>query len=125
MLAVKEASDFIKQAHIKGVDEVHPFNIPADTVGNPDKTIIRVSDVSTRLGMWGSNDFHSLTREVEVQIFYKQNLDVDPEETETQLYRLFVHHDWTMGENRGHTIDPDTNQLMSTFYVTNEELKIN
>ena len=125
MLAVKEASDLIKQAHIKGIDEVYPFNIPADTVGNPDKTIIRVSDVSTRLGMWGSNDFHSLTREVEVQIFYKQNLDVDPEETETQLYRLFVHNDWTMGENRGHTVDPDTNQLMSTFYVTNEELKIN
>lgn len=122
MLAVKQAVNLIKQASIPGLDEVYGFNIPKEQVGNVDETIIRVSDVSTRLGLWGSNDFHTLNREIEVQIFYKQDLDFDPEQTETALYRLFIHNDWVMGENRGHTIDPDTQQLTSTFYVSNEEL---
>lgn len=124
-LAVKEATELIKKAGISGIDDVYAFNIPKEVVGNVDETLIRVSDVSTRLELWGSNDFHALNREVEVQIFYKQDLDVDPEVTETALYRLFVRNNWTLGENHGHTLDPDTNQLMTTFYVSNEKLTTN
>lgn len=124
-LAVKEATELIKKAGISGIDDVYAFNIPKEVVGNVDETLIRVSDVSTRLELWGSNDFHALNREVEVQIFYKQDLDIDPEVTETALYRLFIHNNWTLGENHGHTFDPDTNQLMTTFYVSNEKLTTN
>lgn len=122
MLAVKEAKQLIESANVVGIDEVYAFNIPAEIVGNPDKTIIRITDVSTQPDLWASNDFDVLNRRIEVQIFYKQNLTVDPETTETELYRLFVHNGWDLGDNHGHTIDPDTNQLMTTFYVNNSKL---
>lgn len=122
MLAVKEAKQLIESADVAGIDEVYAFNIPDEIVGNPDKTIIRITDVSTQPDLWASNDFDVLNRRIEVQIFYKQNITVDPETTETELYRLFVHHDWDLGDNHGHTIDPDTNQLMTTFYVNNSKL---
>ena len=122
MLAVKEAKQLIESANVAGIDAVYAFNIPTEIVGNTDKTIIRITDVSTQPDLWASNDFDALNRRIEVQIFYKQNLTVDPEQTETELYRLFVHHDWDLGDNHGHTIDPDTNQLMTTFYVNNSKL---
>lgn len=122
MLAVKEAKQLIESADVAGIDEVYAFNIPDEIVGNPDKTIIRITDVSTQPDLWASNDFDVLNRRIEVQIFYKQNLTVDPEQTETELYRLFVHNGWDLGDNHGHTIDPDTNQLMTTFYVNNSKL---
>lgn len=122
MLAVKEAKQLIESANVAGIDTVYAFNIPTEIVGNPDKTIIRITDVSTQPDLWASNDFDVLNRRIEVQIFYKQNLTVDPETTETELYRLFVHNGWDLGDNHGHTIDPDTNQLMTTFYVNNSKL---
>lgn len=122
MLAVKEAKQLIESADVAGIDAVYAFNIPSEIVGNPDKTIIRITDVSTQPDLWASNDFDVLNRRIEVQIFYKQNITVDPETTETELYRLFVHHDWDLGDNHGHTIDPDTNQLMTTFYVNSSKL---
>lgn len=122
MLAVKEAKQLIESADVAGIDAVYAFNIPSEIVDNTDKTIIRITDVSTQPDLWASNDFDVLNRRIEVQIFYKQNLTVDPEQTETELYRLFVHNGWDLGDNHGHTIDPDTNQLMTTFYVNNSKL---
>lgn len=122
MLAVKEAKQLIESADVAGIDAVYAFNIPDEIVGNPDKTIIRITDVSTQPDLWASNDFDVLNRRIEVQMFYKQNITVDPETTETELYRLFVHNGWDLGDNHGHTIDPDTNQLMTTFYVNNSKL---
>lgn len=122
MLAVKEAKQLIESADVAGIDAVYAFNIPDEIVGNHDKTIIRITDVSTQPDLWASNDFDVLNRRIEVQIFYKQNITVDPETTETELYRLFVHNGWDLGDNHGHTIDPDTNQLMTTFYVNNSKL---
>lgn len=119
MLAVNQAKKLIDGAHISGIDHVYAFNIPSEVVENTDLTLIRLSDVNQKPQIWGSDDFGALNREVEVQIFYKQDPDVDPEVLESRLFKLFVHHDWELGEVHGHTFDTDTSQLTCSFYVYN------
>lgn len=119
MLAVNEAKKLIDDAHVSGIDQVYTFNIPAEVVSNTDLTIIRLSEANEKPTVWGNNDFNALNSEIEVQIFYKQDPEVDIEITESQLLRLFVKNGWDLGEIHGHTFDIETNQLTCTFYVYN------
>lgn len=122
MLAVAQAQDLIEKAKIDGVDKVYVFNIPSEQVSNTDQTIVLIQDANTNPAVFGDNDFYGLDRQVEIQVFYKDQLDVDPETIETKLYKLFVHHGWELGQNHGHLRDNDTGQLYTTFYVQNLEL---
>lgn len=120
-LAVKEARDLIKNAKIKDVDEVYAINIPPEQTAT-NKTIVLVTDASTDPALYGSNDFNALHRRVEVQVFYSDTLDVDAELVDVKLYRTFIKSGWDLGQNYGHTFDPDTGQLTTTFYVSNLEI---
>lgn len=122
MLAVLEAQNMINSANIAGIDNVYTFNIPAEMVENVDKTIVLITDANTNPAVYGNNDFNALSRTIEIQVFYKKDLDVDPEQVEVQLYKVFTNDYWNVGENRGHTIDPDTQQITTTFYVNNLKL---
>ena len=122
MLAVLEAQNMINSANIAGIDNVYTFNIPAEMVENVDKTVVLITDANTNPAIYGNNDFNALSRTIEIQIFYKKDLDIDPEKIEVQLYKLFTNDYWKVGENRGHTIDPDTQQITTTFYVNNLKL---
>lgn len=119
MLAVLEAKQMIKNAKIDGIDEVYTFNIPSEMVENVDQTVVLITDANTSPDIYGSNDFHALNRTIEVQVFYKKDLDFDPEEIEVKLYHIFTSDYWSVGENHGHTIDPETQQITTTFYVNN------
>ena len=120
-LAVKEARDLIKNAQIKDVDEVYAINIPPEQTAT-NKTIVLVTDASTDPTLYGSNDFNALRRRVEVQVFYSDSLNVDAELVDVKLYRTFIKRGWDLGQNYGHTFDPDTGQLTTTFYVSNLEI---
>lgn len=122
MLAVLEAKNMINSANIAGIDNVYTFNIPAEMVENVDKTIVLITDANTNPSVYGNNDFNALSRTIEIQVFYKKDLDIDPETIEVKLYKLFTNDYWCVGENRGHTIDPDTQQITTTFYVNNLKL---
>lgn len=122
MLAVLEAQNMINSANIAGIDNVYTFNIPSEMVENVDKTIVLITDANTNPSIYGNNDFNALSRTIEIQVFYKKDLDIDPETIEVQLYKLFTKDCWSVGENRGHTIDPDTQQITTTFYVNNLKL---
>lgn len=122
MLAVLEAQNMINAANISGIDNVYTFNIPAEMVENTDQTIILITDANTNPSIYGNNDFNALSRTIEIQIFYKKDLDIGPETIEVKLYKVFTNDYWSVVENRGHTIDPDTQQITTTFYVNNLKL---
>lgn len=121
-LAVIDSKNLIDGAHIDGIDNVYTINIPLNVVENTDQTIVLLTDANTNLDIPGNNDFGALRRMIEVQVFYSLRPTRDPEEIDVALYRLFKHNDWDIGENRGHTYDPDTGQLTSTFYVSDLKL---
>lgn len=117
MLAIKEAKILIDNAKIYGIDAVYTANIPRDVQDVTDKTIVLLTDANAKPTLYGSNDFNALNREIEVQVFYALDPARDSEQIDVDLYKTFVHAGWDLGENHGHTYDPDTHQLTSTFYV--------
>ena len=117
MLAIKEAKALIDAANINGIDAVYTANIPRDVQDTTNKTIVLLTDANSKPTLYGSNDFNALNREIEVQVFYALDLARDPELIDVDLYKAFAHNSWDLGENHGHTYDPDTHQLTSTFYV--------
>lgn len=122
MLAVKEAKQLLDNAKIDGIDNVYSVNIPKDVDDATNKTIVLLTDASTTPTLYGSDDFNALNRNIEVQVFYALDPKYDPEMIDLKLYKTFQHAGWDLGQNHGHTYDPYTNQLTSTFYVENFEI---
>lgn len=122
MLAVKEAKQLLDNAKIDGIDNVYTVNIPKDVDDATNKTIVLLTDASTNPTLYGSDDFNALNRNIEVQVFYALDPKYDPEMIDLKLYKTFQHAGWDLGQNHGHTYDPYTNQLTSTFYVENFEI---
>lgn len=122
MLAVKEAKQLLDNAKIDGIDNVYTVNIPKDVDDATNKTIVLLTDASTTPTLYGSDDFNALNRNIEVQVFYALDPKYDPEMIDLKLYKTFQHAGWDFGQNHGHTYDPYTNQLTSTFYVENFEI---
>ena len=122
MLAVKEAKQLLDNAKIDGIDNVYTVNIPKDVDDATNKTIVLLTDASTTPTLDGSDDFNALNRNIEVQVFYALDPKYDPEMIDLKLYKTFQHAGWDLGQNHGHTYDPYTNQLTSTFYVENFEI---
>ena len=122
MLAVKEAKQLLDNAKIDGIDNIYTVNIPNDVDVATNKTIVLLTDASTTPTLYGSDDFNALNRNIEVQVFYALDPKYDPEMIDLKLYKTFQHAGWDFGQNHGHTYDPYTNQLTSTFYVENFEI---
>ena len=122
MLAVKEAKRLLDTANIDGIDAIYTVNIPKNITNVTNETIVLLTDASTFPTLHGSDDFNALNRNIEVQVFYALDPKYDPEMIDLKLYKTFQHAGWDLGQNHGHTYDPYTNQLTSTFYVENFEI---
>ena len=121
MAAVDDAVALISAASLVGIDEVYGNNLPQEAVDSLDKTVVLVTDAANNPSGYGNNDFWRLNQEVEVQIWYSQDFANDPEVLEVSLMKLFVHSDWQVSAVRQRTLDPDTQQLMNTFYFSREK----
>lgn len=121
MAAVDDAVALISAASLVGIDEVYGNNLPQEDVDSLDKTVVLVTDVANAPSGYGNNDFWRLAQEIEVQIWYSQEFANDPEVLEVSLMKLFVHGDWQVATVRQRTLDPDTQQLMNTFYFSREK----
>ena len=77
-----------------------------------------ITDAANDPAAYGDNDFWALNQEIELQIFYSQSLETDPEAIEVALMKVFVHQHWQVAAVRQRTLDPDTQQLFNTFYFS-------
>lgn len=118
MSAVDDAIDLIKQANISNIGAVYGNNLPQSEIDNVNKTVVLITDAADDPTAHGNNDFWALNQEVEVQIFYSQLLDSDPEIIEIAMMKAFTHQHWQVAAVRQRTFDPDTKQLFNTFYFS-------
>ena len=72
--------------------------------------------------MFGNDSFFGKTNQIEVQIFYKLDIDFDLDEFETRLMKFLVSEHYKITDIREHSIDPDTYQLTGVFYVEREKI---
>ena len=116
MLAPQEASDLLSSFNFSEIDEIYTFNLPQEAIDNTSKTIALITDTDTSLD-YGNDDFYSKDREVELQIFYKLDLDTDPDELETKILKWFISKGYTVADISPKILDPDTKQLTATYYL--------
>jgi len=122
MLATLELKNLIDGKGFGEISEVYANNLPKEVQENTDKTIVLLRESDTFLGMFGNDSFYSKTNQIEVQIFYKLDIDFDLDEFETRLMKWLVSERYKITDIREHSIDPDTLQLTAVFYVENEKL---
>jgi hypothetical protein len=122
MLAVLRAQKLLQGMKDSLLDAVYTSNLPAEEVDDSSRTVALITDVRSDLALPGNSDFHAQDKQVEVQIYYKLDGD-DPDEFETKLKHLFIQNGWVMTDNRGHTVDPNTQQLTATFYFDYFEIE--
>lgn len=118
MSAVDDAVTMLSKAKIANIDAVEGNNLPKELVDNLNKTVVLITDAADDPAAYGDNDFWALNQEVEVQIWYAQSLDSDPEIIEIAMMKAFTHQHWQIAAVRQRTLDPDTQQLFNTFYFS-------
>lgn len=118
MSAVDDAVTMLSQAGIANIDAVEGNNLPQELVDSLSKTVVLITDAANSPTAYGDNDFWALNQEVEVQIWYSQLLDSDPEIIEMAMMKAFTHKHWQVAAVRQRTFDPDTQQLFNTFYFS-------
>lgn len=122
MLATLEMKKLLDKAGLSEVQQVYTSNLPKEAQDNVDETIVLVTDVNSELGLNGNNTFHLVRRQVEIQIFYRLDVDFDIDVFEVRLMKLLKSNHWSILDIRGRTVDPDTLQMTSVIYA--EQAKI-
>ncbi|RND58751.1 DUF806 family protein [Lacticaseibacillus paracasei] len=118
MSAVDDAVTMLTQAKIANINAVKGNNLPKELVDNLNKTVVLITDAADDPIAHGNNDFWALNQEVEVQIWYSQELETDPETIEIAMMKAFTHQHWQVAAVRQRTLDPETQQLFNTFYFS-------
>lgn len=122
MLATLEMKKLLDGSQLSEVQRVYTSNLPKEEQDNVGETIVLVTDANSELGLSGNNTFHLVRRQVEIQIFYKLDIDFDIDSFEVQLMKLLKSNHWSILDIRGRTVDPDTLQMTSVIYA--EQTKI-
>jgi hypothetical protein len=122
MLATLEMKKLLDGSQLSEVQRVYTSNLPKEEQDNVGETIVLVTDANSELGLSGNNTFHLVRRQVEIQIFYKLDIDFDIDNFEVQLMKLLKSNHWSILDIRGRTVDPDTLQMTSVIYA--EQTKI-
>ena len=122
MSAVDDAVELLSQASIAGVDAIYGNNLPQEAIDSTDKTVVLVTDSANDPSSFGNNDFWALNQVVEIQIWYSQELDSDPEDIEVSMMKAFTHQHWQVAAVRQRALDPETAQLCNTFYFSRTKI---
>ena len=122
MSAVMDAQKILQSSGLEQLELIYASNIPKEMQNNTDKTIVLITDVGMRLDLDGNDTFHGAEREVEIQLFYKLDIDFDLDSFEFALLKLFRNNHWSIADIREHTVDPDTLQVTWVFYVVEHKI---
>ena len=122
MLATLELKNLIDGKGFGEISKVYANNLPKEVQENTDKTIVLLQESDAFLGMFGNDSFFGKTNQIEVQIFYKLDVDFDLDEFETRLMKFLVSEHYKITDIREHTLDPDTLQMTAVFYVAHEKI---
>lgn len=124
MTAELDVKELLDHKPIPSIDSIFTTNIPAEQVDETADTQILIRDDGSKRDYLGNDDFWGITQNVELQIFYAKNLQIDPTSIELQISQCLLDAGWDESSGwRGRILDPDTQQLMNTNYFTRTKIK--
>lgn len=122
MLATVKLKELLDGKEFDEISEVYANNLPKELEENTDKTIVLLTESNPSIYFSGNNTFFGKTERVEIQIFYKADIDFDIEAFEMKLLKFLKSEHYTIIDMREHSIDPDTLQLTAVFYVSLDKI---
>lgn len=124
LLPVSQVASLVNALNFSWLDKFYLNAIPNEDLDNTDATVMLLQETDSSPAYLANNTFKGLAMGVEIQIFYKVNLadDFNPIEAEIALMKSLKDAGWLIVSNQHHTIDPDTNQVTKTIYVTKNEM---
>ncbi|QTA45690.1 DUF806 family protein [Streptococcus thermophilus] len=117
MLATVKLKELIDGKEFSEINDVYANNLPQELEENTDKTVVLLTESNPSLDLSGNNTFFRKIDRVEVQIFYKLDIDFDIEAFEMELIKFLKSEHYSITDIREHSIDPDTLQLTAVFFV--------
>lgn len=120
MRAIDECKQLMSS--VPNIDKVYMYAIPKDALDTVDQTQCLLREVQMFTGEDGNNSFNSYSTEIEIQIFFKLNIDFDTEQFQVKLLQLLQQNDYEVYTFGGMVEDPQTKQLTSTIYVQSWKL---
>ncbi|QSE54033.1 DUF806 family protein (plasmid) [Lactiplantibacillus plantarum] len=124
LLPVSQVASLVDSLNLSWLDKVYLNEIPNEDLDNTDLTVMLLQETDSSPAYLANSTFKGLAMGVEIQIFYKIDLedDFNPLEAEIALMKSFKEAGWLIVSSQHHTTDPDTNQVTKTIYVTKNEI---
>ncbi|MDE7510845.1 DUF806 family protein [Pediococcus pentosaceus] len=124
LLPVSQVASLVDGLNLTWLDKVYLNEIPNEDLDNTDTTVMLLQETDSSPAYHANSTFKGLAMGVEVQIFYKVDLedDFNPIEAEIALLKALKDAGWLIVASQHHTTDPDTNQLTKTIYLTKNEM---
>lgn len=124
LLPVSQVASLVNSLNLTWVDKVYLNTIPNEDLDNTDSTVMLLQETDSSPAYHANSTFKGLAMGVEIQIFYKVDLedDFNPIEAEIALLKAIKDAGWLIVASQHHTTDPDTNQITKTIYVTKNEM---
>lgn len=124
LLPVSQVASLVDSLKLTWLDKVYLNEIPEEDLDNTTSTVMLLQETDSSPTYLANNTFKGLAMGVEIQIFYKVDLadDFNPLEAEIALMKSLKEVGWLIVSSQHHTIDPNTNQVTKTIYVTKNEM---
>lgn len=124
LLPVSQVASLVNALKFNWLDKVYLNEIPNEDLDNTDITLMLLQETDSSPAYHANSTFKGLAMGVEIQIFYKIDLedDFNPIEAEIALMKTLKDAGWLIVASQHHTTDPNTNQLTKTIYVTKNEM---
>ncbi|AUH37328.1 phage tail protein [Lactiplantibacillus plantarum] len=124
LLPVSQVSSLVNALNLTWVDKVYLNEIPNEDLDNTTSTVMLLQETDSSPAYLANSTFKGLSMGVEIQIFYKVDLedDFNPLEAEIALMKSLKQAGWLIVSSQHHTTDPDTDQVTKTIYVTKNEM---
>ncbi|MBS0937043.1 DUF806 family protein [Lactiplantibacillus plantarum] len=124
LLPVSQVASLVDSLNLTWLDKVYLNEIPNEDLDNIDNTVMLLQETDSTPSNYANGTFKGISAGVEMQIFYKANLDdgFNPLEAEINLMQSLKSAGWLIVSSQHHTTDPVTDQVTKTIYVTKDNL---
>ncbi|KRM09543.1 DUF806 family protein [Paucilactobacillus suebicus] len=119
-LSVVQASNLIKSASYSWINNVYRGSIPESVVDDTDKTDVLITEYVNEPAYYANQTFKGWQIGVELQIFYAKDTNINFQDVEITIAKLFNLDGWQIEQSKNRIKDPDTKQWCKVFYFVKD-----
>lgn len=119
-LPVIQANNLIKSASYSWINNVYRGAFPENVVDDTDKTDVLITEYANEPAYYANQTFKGWQIGVELQIFYAKDTNINFQDVEITIAKLFNLDGWQIEQSKNRIKDPDTKQWCKVFYFVKD-----